>query len=422
MLGKKLFERIDSYQKDGDAQGALEEIFDAGMVRKRAARIFEHVASGHSQHFTVDLEALSRVGEYTYNVIEQNYPSLEVPPHSRWRHFFVGGVDESQSVLDSQKTAKERLRVSLELVVTSVLLDAGAGEKWVYFDRVTDQRLTRSEGLALASLRMFQDGGFSSDDTMPLKVDPNGLRKLSAGHLGKYFQTSPRNPLLGLDGRSRLMIGLADQIETFEEVFKKDGKYRLGHLADYIVENSVDGAVSLHEVLKLVLLVFSGLWHGHHTFGKINLGDTWEHAILGREEIFPGLIPFHKLSQWLTYSLLEPLEKYGLKVTEVSSLTGLAEYRNGGLILDLGLIKWKDRALPGPMHNVGSSLVVEWRALTVYLLDEIADYVRKLASKPDLQLVNVLEGGTWAAGRKIARELREDGGPPINLISDGMVF
>jgi hypothetical protein len=34
----------------------------------------------------------------------------------------------------------------------------------------------------------------------------------------------------------------------------------------------------------------------------------------------------------------------------------------------------------------------------------------------------VLEGGTWAAGRKLAREKRPDASPPIAVASDGTVF
>jgi hypothetical protein len=34
----------------------------------------------------------------------------------------------------------------------------------------------------------------------------------------------------------------------------------------------------------------------------------------------------------------------------------------------------------------------------------------------------MLEGGSWAAGRRIARSLRADGGSPITVISDGTVF
>ena len=43
-------------------------------------------------------------------------------------------------------------------------------------------------------------------------------------------------------------------------------------------------------------------------------------------------MPFHKLSQWLAYSLIEPLEEAGIAVTGLDELTALAEYRNGGLL------------------------------------------------------------------------------------------
>ena len=53
-------------------------------------------------------------------------------------------------------------------------------------------------------------------------------------------------------------------------------------------------------------------------------------------------MPFHKLSQWLTYSLLEPFEWAGVTVTGLDALTGLPEYRNGGLLLDTGVLRLRD--------------------------------------------------------------------------------
>jgi hypothetical protein len=108
----------------------------------------------------------------------------------------------------------------------------------------------------------------------------------------------------------------------------------------------------------------------------------------------------------------------------LNELTGLAEYRNGGLLLDSDLITPKDvSAFDKPVHP-DSKLVIEWRALTVHLLDEIAKRVQaQLGLSPEkFPLVKVLEGGTWWAGRKIAREKRSDGRPPVELVSDGTVF
>jgi hypothetical protein len=93
-------------------------------------------------------------------------------------------------------------------------------------------------------------------------------------------------------------------------------------------------------------------------------------------------------------------------------MTGLPEYRNGGLFLDSGVIALKDSADRAKAHEVSSPLVVEWRALTVALLDEVGALIRQRLgrSRDELPLAKVLEGGSWAAGRRIAREKRVDGG------------
>jgi hypothetical protein len=135
-------------------------------------------------------------------------------------------------------------------------------------------------------------------------------------------------------------------------------------------------------------------------------------------------MPLHKLSQWLTYSLLEPLQTAGFAVTDIDGLTGLAEYRNGGLFIDTGVLALRDAAAARRTHAVGSALVVEWRALTVALLDRLAALIRQRLEldAEALPLAKILQGGTWAAGRQIARKLRPDGSPPLAVVSDGTVF
>jgi uncharacterized protein DUF1688 len=134
-------------------------------------------------------------------------------------------------------------------------------------------------------------------------------------------------------------------------------------------------------------------------------------------------VPFHKLSQWLTYSLLEPFQWAGVYVQGVDALTGLPEYRNGGLLLDTGVLRLHDPSWAQRTWTVGNELVVEWRALTVGLLDELAPLVRARlgADAAQMPLACVLEGGTWVAGRALAGRLR-DGRPPLCVVSDGTVF
>jgi hypothetical protein len=137
-----------------------------------------------------------------------------------------------------------------------------------------------------------------------------------------------------------------------------------------------------------------------------------------------GRVPLHKLSQWLTYSLCEPLEAHGIAVDRMNDLTGLAEYRNGGLFVDGGVLIPKHERVLSETHSIGSPVIVEWRTLTVALLDRTASEVRRLlgVDERDLPLAKVLEGGTWSAGRQLASELRRDGTPPLAIDSDGTVF
>jgi hypothetical protein len=126
----------------------------------------------------------------------------------------------------------------------------------------------------------------------------------------------------------------------------------------------------------------------------------------------------------MSYSLVEPLEGAGLSVVELDQLTGLPEYRNGGLLVDAGALRPKQSSLLQRTFTPGDEPIVEWRALTVALLDRIACHVRLHLGLDAvrLPLVKVLEAGTWFAGRRLAAERRPDGGPPIAVESDGTVF
>jgi len=170
----------------------------------------------------------------------------------------------------------------------------------------------------------------------------------------------------------------------------------------------------------------------------VRAGDVWPHRWAGAatgaatadeqgagdDPVTRGWVPFHKLSQWLSYSLLEPLQWAGIEVTGLDALTGLPEYRNGGLLLDSGVIVPRQAAMLQRKWKPGDEAVVEWRALTVTLLDELAELVRRElgVGAEQLPLACVLEGGTWAAGREIAAERRAGGAPPLQIDSDGTVF
>jgi hypothetical protein len=398
---------------------ALRLLLKPAAIRARAREMLELGEAGKLLHFTVHPERLEACADYVLDTIRANYPTLDIPFHARWRHFVVAGIDR-WNVLDLGAhfaDAAERGRGAYDLAIVSVLLDAGAGPDWSYRDTVTGKQVARSEGLALASLDMFAAGLFSSDPARPLRVDATALKRLEPAALSAGFQAGPANPLLAVEGRAALLNRLGEELE-------RQGMTRPGDLFDRFLGAAETGTLRAGHMLSEVLSSFGGIWPSRLTLAGIALGDTWRHPLIAPGTTTAGLVPFHKLSQWLTYSLIEPLEWAGVRVIDVDDLTGLPEYRNGGLLLDMGVIALKDEADAARPHEPGSELVVEWRALTVALLDEIGALVRqRLGRTPEeLPLAKVLEGGTWAAGRRIAAQRREGGGPPLTIVSDGTVF
>jgi Protein of unknown function (DUF1688) len=409
-----------AYQEDAGELVAY--LRSPAAIRERCGQLFAMVVEGKSSHFSCDFTRLGLVADYVISVIREEYPDLQIPFHSRWRHFEVGSVPRL-AILDEKLaglTPTEKAIAKFDLAIISVLLDAGAGDQWHYFEKETQQHFKRSEGLAVASFRMFCEGVFSShQETAPLQVDAQKLQALKEQELADGFGIREDNPLVGTSGRLKLLQKLGQVLLSSPHIFG-DINPRPGNLVKYLIEKSDNNQLEAATVLDAVLQEFSDIWSGRIEVAGINLGDVWFHPNVADD----GFVPFHKLSQWLTYSLLEPLEELGLEITGLDALTGLAEYRNGGLCIDLGLINVKNSDILLKPLPVASEAIIEWRSLTVILLDRIAATIReKLGMSPEeLPLVKILQGGTWTAGRKIAAELRTGAIPPIQIDSDGTVF
>ncbi|MGL4637352.1 MAG: URC4/urg3 family protein [Beijerinckiaceae bacterium] len=395
-------------------------------VRARTRLLYEAGLAGQLTHFHVHPEKLPALADYVLETIRLNYPSLAIPFHARWRHFVSAGQDLWGEIDSAQswKSPNHRGRAAYDLAITSVLLDAGAGADWRYTDAKTGLVSSRSEGLGIASLRMFESGLFSSDPSDPLRADAERLAALTADEIAKGFQVSGDNPMVGLEGRASLLRRLGEAVLANTAAFAKSDKPRPGGLYDALVAQASDRALPAASILETLLLNLGPIWPGRTTLGGLSLGDCWHHPLIKTADASNGLVPFHKLSQWMAYSLIEPLEWTGYTVTDIDGLTGLPEYRNGGLFLDGGVISLKNADDANRAHEPGSQIVVEWRALTVALLDEIAIHIRRGLGMDaqSLPLARILEGGTWSAGRRIAREKREGGGPPLSIVSDGTVF
>ncbi len=446
---------------------------DPRTIRARCAAVTAAVADDRSGWFKLDRSRLPEAAARVVAVMRRRFPDLRIPLHSRWRHFEAGGVDRKAELDAALATLApaERARAQFDLTVVSVLLDAGAGSAWGYQERsaalpatampaarvsrddlmaALDQasgaaadvapaappvaaaadspRLTRSEGLGVASFRAFMAGVFSATAGAPCRVDAAALRQIDAAVLRGVFQASPSNPLVGLEGRAGLLarLGVALQAES-----ARDGTpARPALLFDRLTAGGTRTEVAAVDIMAEVLRALGPIWASGSTVMGVPAGDVWPHRWAGAsdgrggsEAASRGWVPFHKLSQWLSYSLIEPLQGAGVAVSGLDALTGLAEYRNGGLLIDSGVLVLRSALAAERKWKPGDELVVEWRALTVTLLDELAALVREQLGLDAVQLplACVLEGGTWAAGRELAAELR-GGSPPLQVDSDGTVF
>jgi hypothetical protein len=425
-----LNEPLQRPRADADVLAGLR---DPATIRLRCGAITRAVSEGRSGWFRIDRSRLSDAAERVAKLTIERFPELRIPYHSRWRHFEAGGVDR-KAELDAalaRHDRDEQARARFDLTVVSVLLDAGAGASWRYEEPAGSgeppRSFVRSEGLGVATFRAFMAGAFAVDRLDPLRCDAAALQRIDAAALREVFQVGPGNPLVGLEGRAALLLRLGNALR--HEATQDGLPPRPGLLYDRLVaggRSRIDAADVLGEVLRC----FGPIWTSGSVVSGVTGGDIWPHRFAGdetprgRDVTTAGWVPFHKLSQWLTYSLLEPLQWAGVQVKGLDALTGLPEYRNGGLLLDTGLVVPRNLADLQRQWKPGDEFVVEWRALTVSLLDEIAARVRERLHKSaeELPLACILEGGTWAAGRQIAAERRSGGVPPLQIESDGTVF
>jgi hypothetical protein len=372
----------------------------------------------------VDLDRLPDTAELVSGVVRDRYPDLRLPPHARWRHFVFEGRDLWQEISQARKweSPAAAARAAFDLAITSVLLDAGAGSSWCYRDAVTGMTATRSEGLALGSLRWFEQGGFSDDPRDPLRADASALCCIDEAALTLAFQVHEGNQLLSAQGRAVLLNRLGRAVQARPDLFALRDRPRPGGLFDLLAEHARRERLTAAMLLEVLLTSLGAIWPDRPQLSGVSLGDCWPHPALTGERPEECFVPLHKLSQWLAYSLIEPLEQAGIPVAEVGALTGLAEYRNGGLLIDMGVLVPRDPVQLSRIHRIADPFVVGWRAATVALLDEMAPRVASELGLAHLPLAQLLEGGTWAAGRRIALEKRSGGGPPFLISSDGTVL
>ncbi|MGH7117268.1 MAG: DUF1688 family protein, partial [Stellaceae bacterium] len=291
-----------------DKAAGAAALLSAAAVRERCGIVFAAAEQGKTPHFRLDCARLDDAADRVAAITRRRYPELIVPYHSRWRHFSAGGIDRAALVAPGADAA-QAARARIDLAFVSVLLDAGAGPGWQYHEAETGCLLQRSEGLAVASLRAMQRGVFSADPADPWRADAAALLAITAEKLGRAFQHGPGNELLGLDGRAALLRRLGEACLADPDVFAPPA--RPGRLYDRWQE--LGRPLAAGEILRALLDALGAIWARRISLGGVPLGDCGHHRAVPGD----GLVPFHKLSQWLAYSLVEPLQAAGVRVAQL---------------------------------------------------------------------------------------------------------
>lgn len=240
----------------------------------------------------------------------------------------------------------------------------------------------------------------------------------------------------------RLLVRLADQVTLSVSQISTNAATSGLHaycLVDFLIKSSPTVGTMDYELLWSTLQkILLPAWPKNRTNIDGNpLGDAWPLKVLSRtaKTETDAVQPFHKLTQWLGYSLTVPFMRVlGVSITNMHLGTGLPEYRNGGLFIDMGVLKLKPEALKAgteasgqdlPMFNTTSDTIVEWRAMTVALLDELYKLISKHYGDKGfpMSMAQMLEAGTWKGGRELAAKYRpETKSSPILLEGDGTLF
>ncbi len=270
----------------------------------------------------------------------------------------------------------------------------------------------------MASLRAMQEGLFSADPRKPWRADAAALASLSAARLGEAFQHGPQNPLARAGGQG---LAAAPPRRRRRGPARTCSARRPGSAISTISGSRSATICRAPEMLRLLLHAFGPIWPGRLLLGGVPLGDC------GRHRAVPG-------DGIRAVSQAQPMAR--LFADRAARRCRVHRHRHRRADRPRRIPQRRSvhrhrghrrRATPSCRADALDPFaeeIVEWRALTIALLDRLAEQVRQLlgVAPSAFPLARVLEGGSWAAGREIAAERRPDGAPPLLIASDGTVF
>ncbi|QDG74505.1 DUF1688 family protein [Labrenzia sp. PHM005] len=383
----------------------LLEIFKAEYVRKLSKEFLNRAVRGDLQYVTVDSSKLDQALIKTLEITKQTYPDFQIPPYGVWRLFEAGGVDRWSALASAREfqTADELLTAASDLAILAVYMDVSTPPGWSYEDTMAGTVATGRQATALAAINMFAAGSFSSDPVDPFRVDADALIRLETEELASGLQWNAGRDAALLKKLQRHLKRFGEALALRADLFGEGETTRPGNLLVKLGSEGW-GSVDATAILDRLLQSLAPLWEGGAAKGDVSFGDSFEFSGESGQD-GPRTIPFHLTAQVMVYSLVEPLAWAGYEVDELDTLTGPADAEHAALFVEAGVLRiTSDEAdLTSEQAN---DRMIELRAITGALIDQLADMLRKEleVEAEQLPLSCILEGGTNRAGAEILRE------------------
>ncbi len=265
-----------------------------------------------------------------------------------------------------------------------------------------------STGLALATFRAFVAGAFSAAKAHPCRADAATLRHVDVAALRAMLQGTPQNPNLGLEGRAGLLSRWGQMLQSRPGV--GGAQARPCDLVPALATPAGAAAeIEATALLGELLRASAATWATAPVQG-LPAGDVWAHRWAGEavgsdatsnanagenagENAKPGAdqhtdlgtggwVPLHAAAQAMVGALALPLHKAGCRVVGLQHLTASADHGTSSLLLAAGVIVPRQQQLLARSLKLSDEAVVECRALTVALFDELTAKVRTLLQRP----------------------------------------
>ena len=445
----------------------LAPLFNAGTVRLRCAGVLRSVEQNLSASFRLDRSALDLLAQRVTAQLQDKAFTASAFTAPFWQRLQSDGIDRPAELsrLLSGEAALDRARAWADLALLGTLLGADPGPRWRYveqqalptaaFAQATPDELLAlldragksaaegaaapppiaatspstgpstspstggSTGLALATFRAFVAGAFSADKTRPCRADAATLRHVDVAALRAMLQGTPLNTIQGLEKRAALLSRLGQVLPA-----------RLSELVPPLHLQAEAGTeVMASALLSALLPALAAAWPAAPVQG-LPAGDVWQHRWAGDAVVAGqdagqdlgtgGWVPLHAATQALVCTLALPLQQAGYRLVGLETLTASADSSNSALLLAAGVIVPRQQRLLSLSLKPGDEAVVECRALTVALFEEITNQVRATlqpaqgALAAELQVAEVVHA--------TAVVLAGGGAPALTVEGDGALF